>query len=63
MSTTSNVIEAEMIKQMLETNGISAVILNKQDSSYRFGQIELYVHELDVVAAQELISGQNQPQG
>ncbi|WP_257658599.1 putative signal transducing protein [Parapedobacter lycopersici] len=57
--TTASPIEAEMIRQLLETNGITAVVLNKQDSSYRFGQIELYVHESVSATAGELIAGQN----
>lgn len=38
-------IEAEIVKQMLEENGVPSVTMNKQDSSYLFGKIELYVHE------------------
>jgi len=41
--TYGNVLHAEMGKQLLESNDIPAVVLNKQDSSYKFGQIELYV--------------------
>lgn len=41
--TYSNAIEAELARQMLEENDTPAVILNKQDSSYLFGKIELYV--------------------
>ena len=33
----------EIIKQMLVENNIPAVLLNKQDSSYHFGVIELFV--------------------
>ena len=40
----SNPIEVEIVKQMLDENNITAVILNKQDSSYNmFGTIFLYV--------------------
>lgn len=35
--------KVEMIRQALMENDIQAVIINKQDSSYRFGQVELYV--------------------
>ena len=52
--TYSNTIEAEIVKQMLEENNIPAVILNKQDSSYHFGRIELYVNESDKIQALEL---------
>lgn len=53
---TGNPVEAEMTKQMLEEHGVSAVIMNKQDSSYRFGQVELYVHETEEVFAKSLIN-------
>lgn len=41
--TYSNPLYAELGKQLLEANDIPAVVLNKQDSSYKFGNIELYV--------------------
>ncbi len=41
---TNNPIQAEITKQMLEEHEIPVVVINKQDSSYRFGQVELYVH-------------------
>ncbi|SKC04207.1 Putative signal transducing protein [Sphingobacterium nematocida] len=41
----NSAIEAEIVKQMLEENDIPSVTMNKQDSSYLFGKIELYVHE------------------
>ena len=53
---TSNPIQAEITKQMLEENQVPAVILNKQDSSYRFGQIEVYVHESHESLARELLA-------
>jgi len=53
---TPNPIEAEIIKQMLEAHEVPAVIINKQDSSYRFGQIELYVHQSDESLARELLA-------
>jgi hypothetical protein len=40
---TGNYAEASIIKGMLEENSIKAIMLNKQDSSYLFGEIELYV--------------------
>lgn len=53
---TSNPVQAEITKQMLEEHGVSAVMMNKQDSSYRFGQVELYVHESEEALAKGLIS-------
>ena len=35
--------KAEIIKGMLEHHEITAVIVNKQDSSYLVGEIEVYV--------------------
>lgn len=55
IKTYTNAIQAEIVKQMLEENGIPAVALNKQDSSYLFGKIELYVSENSVDAAEILI--------
>lgn len=48
-----NAFAAEVVKQMLIENNIPAVVLNKQDSSYLFGVIELYVdldHQLEAAA-------------
>ena len=53
---TANPIRAEIIKQMLEEHQVPAVVINKQDSSYRFGQIEVYVHESQEPLAQELLA-------
>lgn len=40
---TRNYAEANIIKGMLEENSILAIMLNKQDSNYLIGEIELYV--------------------
>ncbi|GGC31346.1 hypothetical protein GCM10011386_24220 [Parapedobacter defluvii] len=53
---TPNPIQAEITKQMLEEHQVPAVIINKQDSSYRFGQVELYVHESQESFARELLA-------
>ena len=54
----TNPLEAEIVKQMLEENGIAAVLLNKQDSSYLIGKLELYVSKAQQVAALELINNE-----
>jgi hypothetical protein len=46
---------AELIRQMLSDHDIPAFILNKQDSTYKFGDIELYVHRDHVIRAKLLI--------
>jgi hypothetical protein len=56
--TTSTPIEAEIVKQMLESNGIEAVVLNKHDSSYQtFGEAEVFVLAGSKEVALKLIKG------
>lgn len=40
--TTNNIYHAEMIKKMLADNEIDSFIINKMDSNYFFGDIEIY---------------------
>lgn len=55
IQTYTDIIRAEIDKQVLEENDIPAVLLNKQDSSFMFGKIDLFVNEASVEAALELI--------
>lgn len=52
---TQNFFTAEMIRQMLIDNAIPAVIINKQDSSYRFGFVEVFAHQEHEQTAKTLI--------
>lgn len=45
---------AELIKQVLEDNGIEAVIMNKKDIAYLFGAIEVMVKAEDYEAALQI---------
>lgn len=55
--TTNKAFEAEIIKSMMEEEGIEVVLLNKQDSSYLvIGEIEIYVNAVDVIRAKYLIN-------
>lgn len=54
--TTGKAYASELIKGLLEENQIDCIIINKQDSSYHFGELELYVKAEDVVKAKRLIS-------
>ncbi len=54
--TTNQVFEADMVKEMLANNEIESVSMNKQDSSYHFGEIEIYVSTSDAFKAAQLIS-------
>ena len=49
--TSKNLQNAEMIKSLLSFNEINSVVVNKQDSSYMFGDYEIYVNRDDVVKA------------
>jgi hypothetical protein len=40
---TPELIKAEIAKEVLYENGIAAVIINKKDSTYLFGNLEIYV--------------------
>ncbi|PRD53768.1 putative signal transducing protein [Sphingobacterium gobiense] len=55
LQTYTDAIRGEIDKQVLAENGIPAVLLNKQDSSFMFGKIDLFVNERDFNHAQELI--------
>lgn len=46
---------AELIRQMLSDHDILSFVVNKQDSAYKFGDIELYVHRDHVIRAKMLI--------
>jgi hypothetical protein len=53
---TNQIHIAEIAKQVLATNGISSIIINRKDSSYKsFGEIELYVNRDFVIRAKSLI--------
>lgn len=52
--------KAEILKGLLLEHDIEAVILNKKDSSYGFGELELYVSSDDVIKANHIITTQDQ---
>ena len=47
---------ADLVRQMLEDHDIPSFIINKQDSFYKFGEIELYVNRDHVIRAKKLIA-------
>jgi hypothetical protein len=53
---TAQVYEAELVKSVMEDNEIECVIMNKKDSTYGFGDIELYVPTEAAFKAKQLIS-------
>ena len=50
----------ELRRAILEEHGIPAVVLNKRDSSYLFGFVELLVQDEDIEQAEALIKGSQQ---
>ncbi|MCL6523606.1 MAG: DUF2007 domain-containing protein [Thermoflavifilum sp.] len=52
---TTQSIQASLIQGMLKENGIESVILNRQDSEFLVGEVQLYVHQSDAAKAKELI--------
>jgi hypothetical protein len=54
--TTNKLYEAELIQEYLFNNGIHAFILNKMDSAYLFGDIEILVEKDDVIRSKKLIA-------
>lgn len=48
--------EVELSRIVLEEAGITAMILNKHDSSYLFGEIELFVNRPDAIRAKHILN-------
>ena len=53
---TGVLFDAEFIKSKLIDEGIECKTLNKKDSAYLFGEIELYVQAENVVRAKHIIT-------
>ena len=53
---TSEGYKAELLKGMLFQHEIEAISINKKDSAYLFGEIEIYVHADDALKAKRLIN-------
>jgi hypothetical protein len=52
---TAQLYEAEMAKSMLADNDIESVVMNKKDSTYGFGDIDIYVPTNKAFRAKQLI--------
>jgi PHD/YefM family antitoxin component YafN of YafNO toxin-antitoxin module len=57
--TTNHLHEAELIKGMLEEHQIVAITVNKQDSVYLIGDVELYVNVDEAFLAMQIINKLN----
>jgi hypothetical protein len=56
---TSEVYLAEMAKEVLSDEGIASVIINKQDSNYLFGDVEIYVERDSAILAKFILERAN----
>ena len=50
-----SVIDAEIKRGVLENEGLEPVVMNKQDSSYLFGDVEIYVSKEQFDRAVEIL--------
>lgn len=57
---TSESYKAEILKGLLLENNIETVIINKKDSAYLFGELELYVRVDNVLKAKRIITTHNE---
>jgi len=53
--TTDQIHQSEIIRSLLQQNDIEPFILNKRDSMYPVGYIEVFVSEEDAKKAREII--------
>ena len=51
--------EMELKSALLKAQEINAVVINKQDSSYLFGEAELYVSQDEVIQAKRVLNEEN----
>jgi len=49
----------EVIKGLLAEYNIESVVVNKKDSAYLFGEVELFVNVEDAFQANQIISNQD----
>jgi hypothetical protein len=52
---TADSILIEISRSLLEESEIDSVIMNKKDSFYNFGEMELYVHRNNVIRAKQIL--------
>ncbi len=52
---TQNPVRAEIVKAILEENDVPAVVVNKKDSMYHFGILEVRVNQDNLLRAIKII--------
>jgi hypothetical protein len=53
--TTNKIYQAEIFRELLGDHEIDSIIINKQDSSCKFGNIEVYVRRNNILKAKMLV--------
>lgn len=53
--TTNKLYQAELFREVLGDHEIGSFVINKMDSSYRFGNIEVYVKIENILKAKMLV--------
>ena len=53
--TTNKLYQAELFREFLGEHNIGSMIINKQDSSYKFGNIEVYAKRENILKAKMLV--------
>jgi hypothetical protein len=48
--------KVEIAKAVLLDNNIDSIVVNKQDSAFLFGEIELHVHPNDQLEAKQILN-------
>lgn len=48
-----------MIRVQLVAHGVNAIVINKQDSSYLFGEAEVFVPHDEVILAKRILDEEN----
>ena len=56
---TTTVYLAEIAKDLLHEEEIDAVIINKKDSNYQFGVLEIYVERNNAIKAKHILKDVN----
>ncbi len=57
--TSAQLYEIEIIRGLLLENDIETYVMNRQDSSYLFGEIDLLVNRDDYMKAKQIIQKNN----
>jgi hypothetical protein len=52
---TNQLYQAEILRNVMNDHDIESIIINKQDSAYKFGDVEIYVKRDHILKAKQLV--------